>query len=78
VWFQFWDVQLTYERSWLARLRYTHQNAVHHGIVNEAAQYRWCSAAWFERTAKASLVGTIRRLKIDRVNVYDDFTPEAR
>ena len=73
VWFQFWDTQLTYENSWLARLRYTHENAVHHGVVADARQYRWCSASWFERTAKPSLVETVARFKIDRVNVYDEF-----
>ena len=44
VWFQFRETQLTYERSWMARLRYTHENAVHHGLVLNAANYRWCSA----------------------------------
>ena len=73
VWYQFWDVQLSYEASWLARLRYTHENAVHHGLVQVAAQYRWCSAAWFERTARPSFVETLRRMKIDRVKIYDEY-----
>lgn len=49
VWFNFWDTKLTYERSYLARLNYVHQNAVRHGLVHVANQYSWCSAAWFER-----------------------------
>jgi putative transposase len=73
VWFQFWDIQLTYEKSWLARLRYTHENAVRHGLVGDARGYRWCSAAWFEETAKPAFVETVKRIKIDRINVYDDF-----
>ena len=73
VWFQFWDKTLTFEASWLARLRYTHENAVHHGIVADARQYRWCSASWFERTASPSFVATVERMKIDRVKVYDPF-----
>ena len=73
VWFQFRDTQLTYERSWLARLKYTHQNAVHHELVTEAAKYRWCSAAWFAETARPSFVQTLRNVEIDRVNIYDDF-----
>jgi len=73
VWYQFRDTELTFERSWLARLRYTHENAVHHGLVLDATQYRWCSAAWFEAHAPAGFVATIRRIKIDRVNVSDDF-----
>lgn len=28
VWFNFWDTKLTYERSYLARLNYVHQNPV--------------------------------------------------
>jgi putative transposase len=73
VWYQYWDKTLTFERSWLARLRYTHENAVHHGIVPVATNYPWCSASWFERTAKPSFVKTVSRIKIDKVNVYDDF-----
>ena len=73
VWFQFRDLKLTIEASWLARLRYTHTNAVHHGLVQDAANYRWCSASWFAETAPRAFVETVRRFKIDRVNVYDDF-----
>jgi len=73
VWFQFRDTQLTFERSWLARLRYTHENAVHHGLVGDAEKYPWCSAGWFERTAALSFVRTVQSVKIDRVSVYDDF-----
>jgi putative transposase len=73
VWFQFRDTELTYERSWLARLRYTHENAVHHRVVTAATQYRWCSAAWFETNARPSFVNVVRSFKIDRVNVADDF-----
>jgi putative transposase len=73
VWYQYWDKTLTFERSWLARLRYTHENAVHHGVVREAINYPWCSASWFERTAKPSFVKTVSQIKIDKVKVYDDF-----
>ena len=73
VWYQYWDVQLTSERSWLARLRYTHENAVHHGLVASAESYPWCSASWFTRTARPSFVTTVKNMKIDRVRVFDDF-----
>ena len=33
VWFNFWDTKLTFERSYLARLNYVHQNPVKHGLV---------------------------------------------
>jgi putative transposase len=71
VWFQFRDTLLTFERSWFARLRYTHENAVHHGLVEQAAAYRWCSAAWFERTASPGVVKAVSRCGIDRVTAWD-------
>jgi putative transposase len=73
VWFNFWETQLTFERSYLARLNYVHQNAVRHGLVREANQYRWCSAAWFERTATPAQVKTIYSFKIDQLRILDDF-----
>jgi putative transposase len=73
VWYNFWDTKLTYQRSYLARLNYVHQNPVKHGLVKVANQYRWCSAAWFERTAPAAAVKTIYSFKTDSLNVYDDF-----
>ena len=73
VWFNFRETTLTYEKSYLARLNYTHQNAVKHGLVPVANQYPWCSARWFERTARPAQIDTIYRFKMDRVNVPDDF-----
>ncbi len=73
VWHNFWDSQLTYESSYLARLNYVHQNPVKHGLVPVANQYKWCSAAWFERTATPAQVKTIYSFKTDEVNVRDDF-----
>ncbi|HEX9986657.1 MAG TPA: transposase [Thermoanaerobaculia bacterium] len=73
VWYQFRDTELTFERSWLTRLRYVHENAVHHGLVRDALEYRWCSAAWFRRTAETAFVKTVATMKIDAVSVYDEF-----
>ena len=73
VWFNFRDTRLTYQRSYLARLNYVHQNPVRHGLVLVANQYPWCSAAWFERTASPAIVKSIYRFKIDQVQVEDDF-----
>ena len=39
VWHNFRETLLTYEKSYLARLNYTHQNAVKHGLVSVASQY---------------------------------------
>jgi putative transposase len=73
VWHNFWDTKLTYERSYLARLNYVHQNAVKHGLVNVASQYPWCSAAWFERTVSPAIIKTIYGFKIDKLNIDDDY-----
>jgi len=73
VWYNFWETRLTYERSYLARLNYVHQNAVKHGLVTVATQYEWCSAAWFECTASPSAVKTIYSFKTDNLNVYDEY-----
>jgi putative transposase len=73
VWFQFWDSHITFERSYLARLNYVHQNPVRHGIVPLAENYKWCSASWFSATAPSAFVKAVKNFKIDRVNVPDDF-----
>ena len=75
VWHNFRETRLTYEKSYLARLNYVHQNAARHGLVAVANQYPWCSAGWFERMASAAMVKSIYRFKIDKVQVYDDFVP---
>ena len=71
VWYQYWDTVLTYERSYYARLNYVHQNPVKHGLVRQAEQYPWCSAAWFARTATPAFYRRITAMPIDRVNVLD-------
>jgi putative transposase len=73
VWFQYWDTRLTYEKSYLTRLNYVHNNPVKHGVVKVASQYPWCSAAWFERAADRSFYETVTSFKTDRLNVKDDF-----
>jgi len=73
VWHNYRETLLTYERSYLARLNYTHRNAVKHRLVAVANQYPWCSAAWFERTATPAQVKTIYVLKTDRLQVEDEF-----
>jgi len=73
IWHNYRESRLTYERSYLARLNYVHQNPVKHGLVPVANQYPWCSARWFERTAEPSQIKTIYRFKTDQLNVPDDF-----
>ena len=73
IWHNYWDTKLNFQRSYLARLNYVHQNAVKHQLVTKANQYPWCSAQWLERTASASQVKSLYRFKIDRVHVLDDY-----
>jgi putative transposase len=73
VWFQFWDSHITYERSYLARLNYVHQNPVRHGVVAVAEHYKWCSAKWFSQNAPSAFAKSLKSFKIDQVNVPDDF-----
>ncbi len=75
VWHNFWETKLTYQKSYLARLNYVHQNPVKHGLVAVANQYPWCSARWFERIARPAQIKTIYSLKIDRLKVYDEYEP---
>jgi putative transposase len=75
VWFNFRETRLTYQKSYLARLNYAHQNAVKHGLVSVANQYPWCSARWFEGSSSTAMVNAIYRFKIDRVEVANDFEP---
>ena len=77
VWYQFWDSHITYERSYFARLKYVHENPVHHGLVAAAVNYRWCSAAWFEREADSAFRKTVASFKTDQISVFDSFEPEA-
>jgi putative transposase len=73
VWHNYRETRLTYEKSYLARLNYTHQNAVKHGLVPVANQYPWCSARWFERVATPAQIKTIYAFKTDKLNMPDDF-----
>lgn len=73
VMYEFWDTHLTFEKSWLARLKYVHHNAVHHGLITVASDYKWCSARWFETNARPAFVQSVYSFKIDKINVPDDF-----
>ena len=73
VWFQYWESQLTFHRSFLARLNYVHQNPVRHGLVLKASQYTWCSAGWFDRKAAPAFLKTVTSFPTDRLDIPDDF-----
>jgi len=73
VWFQYWDSHLTFQRSYLARLNYVHQNPVRHGLAPVATGYYWCSAAWFQRTASPAFFRSVSSFKTDKLQIPDDF-----
>jgi putative transposase len=73
VWYQFWDTHLTRQGSYMARLRYVNENPVHHGVVSNAANYRWCSAGWFARNASPAFFKAVAKMKTDRIKIIDDF-----
>jgi putative transposase len=77
VWFEYWDSQITFQRSYLARLNYVQQNAVHHRVVRVASQYPWCSAGWFERTASPGFQKTVERFTGQGIKVPDEFDVSA-
>jgi len=76
VWFQYWESGITFERSYFARLRYVHENAVRHGVVRVAHRYNWCSASWFERNANAAFRKTVLSFNYDTLKIRDDFPVE--
>ncbi len=73
VWYQFWDRQITYAKSYFPRLRYVHENPVHHGFVRRAEDYQWCSAGWLMEKADPAYRKTLESFNIDRLKIYDDF-----
>ena len=73
VWYNFWDTRLTYQRSYLARLNYVHQNPVKHGLVSVARDYAWSSASWLEGVATPAAVKTIYSFKTDQLNIFEDY-----
>lgn len=73
VWYRYRDTELTYERSYLARLNYVHTNPVKHGLVEDPRAYKWCSADWFFKEVDRPFYETVSSFKTDQVSVEDDF-----
>ena len=75
VWHQYHDTRLTFERSYLARLNYVHENPVRHGLTATPEAYEWCSAGWFERMADRSFYNRVRSMKTDEIKIEDEYEP---
>ena len=71
VWHNFRETRLTHQHSYLARLNYVHQNAVHHRLVPLAAQWRWCSAAAFEGAVSPAWAKTVASFRFDQIAAAD-------
>ena len=75
VWHQYWDKCLTFERSYLARLKYVTQNAVHHGLTPTADRYPHCSAGWLNAPEQAGFRRKVESFGCERLNEPDEFDP---
>jgi len=73
VWQNYWDTCITYEKSYLARLRYVHENPVKHGLVENAIDYPYCSYKWFIEQSDDDLTKQVVNQPIDKIKIIDDF-----
>lgn len=73
VWYQSWDRCITTQKSFFARMKYVMLNPEHHGVVQNALNYRWCSAWWFREKSTNSQYGTLMSFKTDSVSVFDPY-----
>jgi len=71
IWHNYRETHLTLPHGYLARLNYTHNNAVHHGLVAEGAQWKWCSAAAFEQEVTSAWAKTVYSFKYDQIAAAD-------
>jgi len=71
LWHNFRETLLTYQTSYLTRLHYVHANAVHHGLVAEASQWKWSSAAGFERSVVPARAKTVYSFRYNQVAASD-------
>ena len=71
LWQNYRETHLTFQRSYLARLNYVHQNPKHHGLVPLASHWRWCSAAAFKQAASPAWVKTIASFPFEEIAAED-------
>jgi len=67
LWQNFRETHLTHKASYLARLHYVHQNAVHHGLVAKGSDWKWCSALRFTKEVSPACVKTIASHRYDEI-----------
>ncbi len=71
LWQNYRETHLTHQRSYLARLHYVHQNAVHHGLVRVGSDWKWCSAHAFKQAVSPAWLKTITSFKFDEIAAKD-------
>ena len=74
LWQNFRETHLTHQRSYLARLNYVHQNAVHHKLVVVGSDWKWCSAEAFRQAVSPAWLKTISSFKYDLIAEKDGDT----
>ena len=72
LWQNFRETLLVQQVSYMARLHYVHQNAVHHRLVKIGSEWKWCSALAFKKAATPAWVKTVASFKYDRIAELDD------
>ena len=73
VMYQYWDRCITHDTSYYARLNYVMHNPVKHGLVEDAMDYRYCSARWFRRNNGSSFRRRVASYGYERVQEVDEF-----
>ena len=72
IFYNYWDTCITYEGSYFARINYLWFNAVKHGYVEDATQ--WKFGSFYERTKKWKNVKRIvEQYPFDNLKIDDDF-----
>ena len=71
LWQNFRETRLTHQQSYLARLHYVHQNAVHHKLVVVGSDWKWCSAAAFKKAVSPAWMKTIVSFSYDQIAEKD-------
>lgn len=71
LWQNYRETHLTHQHSYLARLHYVHQNAVHHKLVAVGSDWKWCSAAAFKKSVTPAWLKTVASFKYDQIAAKD-------
>ncbi len=71
LWQNYRETRLLHARSYLARLHYVHQNAVHHKLIAVGSDWKWCSAAAFKNEVSPAWLKTVASFRYDQIAEKD-------